>query len=90
MFVKFAMLMFLLALATRQITLLRKRGKTHIRPTTRDEVLARLRAQRIQPILEKIRERGKRTDREVTLRDALRFMIVAMAVGTVAHLDRVD
>jgi type IV pilus assembly protein PilC len=35
--------------------------------STRDAVLARLRAQRIQPIPEKIKEKGKGLDREITI-----------------------
>jgi type IV pilus assembly protein PilC len=46
------------------------RGETisgEMEATTRDAVLARLRAQRIQPIPEKVRERGKGLDREITI-----------------------
>ncbi len=46
------------------------RGETisgEMEAATRDAVLARLRAQRIQPIPAKIRERGKGLDREIAL-----------------------
>src|SRR5512147_1210088 len=46
------------------------RGETisgEMEAATRDAVLARLRAQRIQPIPAKIRERGKGLDREIAI-----------------------
>ena len=69
-------LVFALAIATRLLLLRSRPDKS-----TRDATLARLRAQRIQPSQERIRQKGKGLDRQIPITPLVVTLLAGVVLG---------